>query len=256
MPRKRKNDNMTDDIGMEEKKGSKLMSILIGILIIAVWLIIFAALIKFDVGGFGSSVMRPIFKDVPVINKILPDINTTEDEVSTQDYPYKSMAEAIEYIKKLEKQLAEYKDSESASSTQIADLQAEIERLKIFEESQEAFEQQKKEYYDEVVLGESAIDPDNYRKYYEEIEPDYATELYKQVAEQHLYQEQYKDLSEAYTSMKPAKAAAALYEMTGDIDIIVGILRNMDVAPRAKILDALSDLDTVFCAKITASLAP
>lgn len=65
MPRRNKrNNNTTDDVGVEEKKGNKLVSILIGILIILVWLVIFAALIKFDVGGFGSSVMRPIFKDV------------------------------------------------------------------------------------------------------------------------------------------------------------------------------------------------
>ena len=59
MPRRNKrNNNTTDDVGVEEKKGNKLVSILIGILIILVWLVIFAALIKFDVGGFGSSVMR------------------------------------------------------------------------------------------------------------------------------------------------------------------------------------------------------
>lgn len=108
MPRRNKrNNNTTDDVGVEEKKGNKLVSILIGILIILVWLVIFAALIKFDVGGFGSSVMRPIFKDVPIINKILPDANDTE--VSTDEYPYKNLAEAIDYIKDLEKQIDKYK---------------------------------------------------------------------------------------------------------------------------------------------------
>ena len=107
-----------------------------------------------------------------------------------------------------------------------------------------------------VVFGASAIDYENYKRYYEEIEPDYAAELYKQVAQQYLYDEQYKDLAEAYTNMKPAKAAAALYEMTGNMDIIVGILKNMEADSRAKILNALSDLDAVYCAKITALLAP
>lgn len=218
MPRRNKrNNNTTDDVGVEEKKGNKLVSILIGILIILVWLVIFAALIKFDVGGFGSSVMRPIFKDVPIINKILPDANDTE--VSTDEYPYKNLAEAIDYIKDLEKQIDKYKKSGDDSATQIADLQAEVDRLKTFEDNQTAFEQEKKQYYDEVVFGDSAIDYENYKRYYEEIEPDYAAELYKQVAQQYLYDEQYKDLAEAYTNMKPAKAAAALYEMTGNMDM-------------------------------------
>ena len=220
MPRRNKrNNNTTDDVGVEEKKGNKLVSILIGILIILVWLVIFAALIKFDVGGFGSSVMRPIFKD-------------------------------------LEKQIDKYKKAGDDSATQIADLQAEVDRLKTFEDNQAAFEQEKQQYYNEVVFGASAIDYENYKRYYEEIEPDYAAELYKQVAQQYLYDEQYKDLAEAYTNMKPAKAAAALYEMTGNMDIIVGILKNMEADSRAKILNALSDLDAVYCAKITALLAP
>ena len=254
MPRRNKrNNNTTDDVGVEEKKGNKLVSILIGILIILVWLVIFAALIKFDVGGFGSSVMRPIFKDVPIINKILPDANDTE--VSTDEYPYKNLAEAIDYIKDLEKQIDKYKKAGDDSATQIADLQAEVDRLKTFEDNQAAFEQEKQQYYNEVVFGASAIDYENYKRYYEEIEPDYAAE-YKQVAQQYLYDEQYKDLAEAYTNMKPAKAAAALYEMTGNMDIIVGILKNMEADSRAKILNALSDLDAVYCAKITALLAP
>ena len=42
MPRRNKrNNNTTDDVGVEEKKGNKLVSILIGILIILVWLVIF-----------------------------------------------------------------------------------------------------------------------------------------------------------------------------------------------------------------------
>ena len=246
MPRRNKrNNNTTDDVGVEEKKGNKLVSILIGI---------FAALIKFDVGGFGSSVMRPIFKDVPIINKILPDAADTE--VSTDEYPYKNLAEAIDYIKDLEKQIDKYKKAGDDSATQIADLQAEVDRLKTFEDNQAAFEQEKQQYYNEVVFGASAIDYENYKRYYEEIEPDYAAELYKQVAQQYLYDEQYKDLAEAYTNMKPAKAAAALYEMTGNMDIIVGILKNMEADSRAKILNALSDLDAVYCAKITALLAP
>lgn len=56
--------------------------------------------------------------------------------------------------------------------------------------------------------------------------------------------------------MKPKKAAAALYEMTGDLDKVVAILQCMEVEPRAAILDALSDVDPVFCGKITVLLSP
>lgn len=242
-----------DGIDIEEKKGNKIVTILIAILIIVLWLGLFALFIKLDVGGFGSSVMKPIFKDVPIINKILPD-----DEIVTQEeeYPYKSLAEAINYIKELEKQIKNLTDSGTADNETIADLRAEIERLKVFEESQLEFEKQKEAYYNEVVFGDSAIDYENYKQYYEDINPEYAEVLYQQVLEKYMYDQRYQDLANAYAAMKPAKAAAALYEMTGNLEIVVTILQNMEVEERAKILDALSDVDAVFCGKITVMLSP
>lgn len=239
-------------IDIEEKKGSKLVTMLIALVIITLWLAMFALCIKLDVGGFGSSVMYPIFKDVPVINKILPDEVATEDE----EYPYKSLAEAINYIKELEKEIKNLKDAGDADAEKIADLQAEIDRLKAFEESQLLFEKQKEEYYSEVVFGDNAIDYEYYKQYYEQISPEYAEVLYKQVLEKYLYDERYKDLADAYAAMKPKKAAAALYEMTGNLETVVTILQNMEVESRAKILDALSDIDAVFCGKITVMLTP
>ena len=57
----------------EEKEGGKGGLALVTVLIIIIWLGIIAILIKTDVGGFGSTVLYPILKDVPYINKILPD---------------------------------------------------------------------------------------------------------------------------------------------------------------------------------------
>lgn len=246
---KKKNDNLID---IEEKKGNKFITFLIAILIIALWLGLFALFIKLDVGGFGSSVMRPIFKDVPIIKEILPD----EEVEDGDEYPYKSLAEAINYIKELEKEIKVLKDAGEVNMELIADLEAEIQRLKAFEESQLEFEKIKEEFYDEVVFGTEALDYENYKKYYEEINPDYAEVLYKQVLEKYMYDERYKDLADAYTAMKPKKAAAALYEMTGNLEVVVAILQNMEVEPRAEILGALSDIDAVFCAKITVMLSP
>ena len=244
-----KNDELID---IEEKKGNKFITLLIALVIIVLWLGMFALCIKLDVGGFGSSVMYPIFKNVPVINKILPDKTVDEEE----EYPYNSLAEAINYIKDLEKEIKNLKDSADADAEKIADLQAEIDRLKAFEESQLAFEKQKEQYYNEVVFGDNAIDYEYYKQYYEQISPEYAEVLYKQVLEKYLYDERYKDLADAYATMKPKKAAAALYEMTGNLETVVAILQNMEMEARAKILDALSDTDAVFCAKITVMLSP
>ena len=100
------NDNLNDILGdsfiadSEPKKENKPLSIIITALIILIWIGIFIALIKLDVGGFGSKVLSPVLKNVPVVNKILPK-SAVKDNVS-DDIPYKSIAECAAYIKELE----------------------------------------------------------------------------------------------------------------------------------------------------------
>lgn len=72
MARKKKKDKNVE-VAQEESGGSKLLTILIVIAIVLIWLGIFGVLIKMDVGNFGSEVLAPVIKDVPVINRILPD---------------------------------------------------------------------------------------------------------------------------------------------------------------------------------------
>ena len=255
MAKKKKGETVLEDGTVVEEKGGKLSSILIGIIIVIVWLAILCALIKFDVGGFGSSVMYPIFKDVPVINKILPDVSETDEEDSDK-YPYKSLADAIKYRKELEVEIQDDKDKIAEYEETIADLRAEIERLKQFENEQEEFNRLKEQFYNEVVFGDNALDYEYYKQYYESIDPEYAEKLYKQVVAEYLKDTRYQELADAYAAMKPKKAAAALYEMTGDLDKVVSILQCMEVEPRAAILNALSDIDAVFCGKITVLLSP
>ena len=52
------------EAGLEEE-GSNLPIFLTTIAIVAVWLLILGFLIKLDVGGFGSGVLKPVLKDVP-----------------------------------------------------------------------------------------------------------------------------------------------------------------------------------------------
>lgn len=80
-----------------ESKGSKLTSFLVGLVVVIIWLVIFALLIKMDVGGVGT-MLRPYLKNVPVINQILPDASSEEIADET-GYKFNSIAEAVERIK-------------------------------------------------------------------------------------------------------------------------------------------------------------
>ena len=70
----------------EETVVGKLLIVGVAIIIVAIWLLILGLLIKMDVGGFGSTVLYPVLKDVPVVNKILPSTQEYAEEDSSGTY--------------------------------------------------------------------------------------------------------------------------------------------------------------------------
>ena len=122
-----------------EQGGSNIPIFLTTVAIVGIWLLILCVLIKLDVGGFGSSVLTPILKDVPVVNKILPsDVPLGQGEEETEDEyaGYTNLKEAVEQIKLLELQLEQGDIKSDTLEEENAKLKEEITRLKTFEASQ------------------------------------------------------------------------------------------------------------------------
>lgn len=259
MARKKSKDEINmDDVELDEngepigqEKGGKLMGFLVAVIIIAIWLAIFAILIKMDVGGIGS-MLRPYLKNVPVISMILPD--ATDEQIAEEEgSQYKTLSEALARIKELEKEVDDYKNSGAASSQTVADMQAEINRLKQFEDKQAYYDQLKDEFDREVVYADNAPDIEEYKKWYESIDADNAAELYKEVVQKIQYSQQIKDWAETYSKMEAANAASILEEMTGDTDLVAQILKNMTSTKRAAIM---AEMTPLFAAKITKVMYP
>lgn len=238
---------------IEEEPKSKVASAIVTILIVLIWLAIFVIVIKTDIGGFGSNIVAPVIKDVPVLNKILPEGTVLKDSTKSS---YSSMADAVDYINELEAEVAKYKESGKEKDQTISDLQAENDRLKQFEQQQNEFQAQKNQYYDDVVFGDSAIDYENYVKYYQEIEPEKAESLYKDAIAKYAYDETYTSRAKMYSTMEPANAAAIFCEMTGDMDTVVGILNSMNTNNSSAIMDEITKIDAVYAAKLTKLLLP
>ena len=247
-------DNLeNDELGEDgEKKGGRIPGILIATLIIAIWLVIFGLLIKMDVGGFGSTVLRPLLKNVPVVNKILPAASDQEIAADSGS-KYKNLTEALARIKVLEQELNTYEGSSTNSADKIAELTAEVSRLKIFEDNQANFEALKKKFDEEVVFNAKAPDITQYKTWYESIDAANAATIYQQVLEKINYTQQVKDWADAYSKMEPKNAAAILQEMTGDMNLVSAILLNMKTSQRGLIL---AQMDTVYAAKITKIMYP
>ncbi len=249
MAKKQKNPNL--DVDIEEKEGGKGAVILVVAVLVILWLAILALCIKMDVGGFGSKVMYPVLKNIPGVNKILP--KTEADVVYDADYPYATLADALEQIRALELEIQNHQDQHTTDQTTIEDLTAENNRLKQFETNQAAFEKEKNAYYEEVVYGDKAISTEEYKKYYEGIDPEHAEILYKQVIKDLETSEEVQNYAAAYSAMKPAQAAGIFEAMTDDLELAGEILWSMDSDSRGKILGAM---DKDIAAKITKIMEP
>ena len=240
---------------LEDEEANGISVALVTAIIVAVWVAILALLVKLDVGGFGSKVLYPVLKDVPVVNKILPVDTVTEvDESQSEAYGgYTSLREAVEYIKELEFELQQAQSSGNVSSDEVDSLRAEVARLKTFEDSQVEFQRIKTEFYEEVVYAENGPGPEEYQKYYEAMDPTTAEYLYKQVAAQSEESKEIKDYALAYSEMKPKAAAAIFEEMTDNLDLAARILSVMSADDRGEILGAM---DAKIAAKLTKIMDP
>ena len=246
--------NGTTDEFEEESGGGKVAVLFVTLMIIVIWLAILAVLIHFDVGGFGSTVMQPILKDVPYVNKILP--KTEEEETKTKEdskYPYKTVDEAVAYIKELEKELADAKESNSENDAYVADLEAQAAQWKEYKENEQKFEEEKAKFYKEVVFSDQAPDINEYKKYYESIDPQNAENLYKQVVEQQEKDDDMSDYVKAYSQMKPKQAAAIFDTMTDNLELVAKILSAMKADARG---DILGNMKTDTAAKVTKLMEP
>ena len=237
----------------DEEETGGFSAFLLTFFIVFIWIAILCVVIKLDVGGFGSGVLAPVLKDIPVVNKILPEGTVTEVEDGGAYGGYTSIEEAVNQIHVLEAELESLKSNNTTDSARIAELEAEIERLKTFEANQVEFQRIKTEFYEEVVYAENGPGAEEYQKYYEAMDPTTAEYLYKQVIQQMQESAEIEAYAQAYSEMKPDAAAAIFEAMTDDLDLVSRILSVMTAEERG---DILAEMDPTIAAKLTKIMDP
>lgn len=237
-----------------EDGGNGLVTFFATILIVLLWLAIVCVVIKMDVGGFGSSVLTPILKDVPVINKILPSrapaSGSTDADSGSESYGgYDSIDEAVAYIRQLELELERAQTASNSKDADLESLKAEVLRLQEFEQKQVEFQRIKNEFYQEVVYSDKGPGLDAYLKYYESMDPTTAETLAKQVMLQQQESSQFRTYAQTFAAMKPQKAADALKELN-DVNLAARILDSISVDDRAAILNVMDAETAAMIAKM------
>lgn len=237
----------------EQIDGTNVSVVVVTIFIIIIWLGILCLLVKMDVGGFGSNVLAPVLQDVPVLNKILPSETATETTEDKSYGGYSSIKEAVEQINTLERQLEQAQNANAAYAEQIEALKTENERLQTFEDNQVEFQRIKEQFYEEVVYAENGPGAEEYRAYYEEMDPTTAEALYKQVIQEEAVNNKVKDYVNTFSNMDAASAASILGSMTDNLDLAAEILENLSAATRGSIM---AEMDPAVAARITKIMNP
>ncbi|MBR5421317.1 MAG: hypothetical protein IK115_09240 [Lachnospiraceae bacterium] len=236
-----------------ETTGGGISMFFVTIFIVLIWLAILAILIKLDVGGFGSGVLAPVLKNVPVVNKILPRDTTTETEDLEAYYGYTSLDQAVDQIKALELELQSARTANETYAQDVTLLKGEVERLKSFEDRQVEFERIRTEFFEQVVYAENGPGPDEYRKYYEQMDPATAEYLYQLVVKSSAASAQMADYAAAYAAMQPEEAAAIFNTMGNSLELVGEILWSMTSSQRGAIL---AKMDPDIAAQVTRLMDP
>ncbi|MCR5154563.1 MAG: hypothetical protein K6B75_06940 [Lachnospiraceae bacterium] len=230
----------------KEKKGKGgFGSFIMIFLIILIWLAILALLVKNDVGGVGS-MLRPYIKDVKYLNAILPEVSI-EQQAYENGYPYKTAEEMMNRIKFLEEQVDKLTEENNDYAERQKEMQTELDALRHYEEEYEAFLKIKKDFDRNVVYADNAPSTEEYVKYYAQMYPETAAEIYKELLRQTAIDETVENQAAYFAKMKAAQAAEILSEMTSDIDLVCNILRCMKTQA---VSDILSKMDTLYAARI------
>lgn len=237
----------------EDEEGGGFFTFLATLAIIAVWIAILCVVIKLDVGGFGSNVLTPVLKDIPIVNKILPTPAVQETPSEEDNGEYADIGQATEQIKSLELQLQDSQNQNLALQEEIANLRANVARLEAFEDKQVEFQRLQTEFFRDVVYAENGPGPEEYAKYYEAMDQTTAEYIYRQVIVERQADARIQEYASTYSGMKPAKAAAIFEAMQDDLNLVARILEAMTPEQRGAILENMS---SDVAAKLTKIMNP
>ena len=246
-----------------DQSGGGITSFFLTIAIIVMWLLIMSLLIRLDVGSFGSAVMAPIIRDVPYLNRILPEYARGSTDVyrggdSGTGGGGTSSRSDDAYVRALEEQLAEAQNRSADNKAIIDQQKAEIERLRAFEAQQSAFEAQRAEFYNDIIYNNNSPGAEEYAKYFEMINPELAGEIYKQVVQSEAANSDVQTYANAYAAMKAKEAAAIFDEMVAngsehEVQLAARILLVMGADDRGKIM---GKMQTDNAARLTDIMEP
>lgn len=232
----------------EKKSGG--MGCLVGIIIFLTIVAAIVGIFYANVANSREKLLYPTLRKVGLFENLIPAEVTVEEspyaEYTTEDF--------INEIKAKEDEINQLKIDIKDRDKSITEKSDEITRLKVFEDEQLKFKQEKEAFDLYIAENSSAPSVSDYVTYYEQMYPENAAKIYEQFKKQVINEEELAQYIKTYESMDETRAAEILAEMsTADIDLVVAIFDGMRVSNRAVILENMANDKA---ARISKMLAP
>jgi len=216
-------------------------------LILFFFLAALVSILVFNLFNIRDRYIYPFLSGIPLVGGFIPI--TSEPE----NFGAMTADEMLARINKLDEQLFRANEEIRASAETIDRNNIEINRLKVFEEQQLRFKQEKADF-DRLV---AMADPQAYTDYYESIYPENAEILYPRAAAEASRASKINKYLSDITQMDEVSAAIVFQQLIGtDMDLVVSILQGLDSRKAGAILSELSDRDPRSAASVLKMMAP
>ena len=214
---------------MRESSGKGPVIAFIVFLFLMIGLLV--GILFFNLFGLRDNQLRGFLEKVPVVNNLLPAkeaedplLNMNAEELLTEIAVLKATNESLS---------AEEQRLKSLNETYLK----EIGVLKEFERNQVEFKKDKEAFDREVGF----MDTERYEVYYEQISPENAENIYREVIGINSASKEFKNFVSTYENMDETSAAKIFDQMVRtDLDLVVSILENISSEHRAAILAAMT----------------
>ncbi|MDR1558238.1 MAG: hypothetical protein LBS84_00830 [Clostridiales bacterium] len=226
------------------RKGKKNRRGIASFLILFFILAAIVSVMVFNVFNIRNRYIYPALAKLPLVGGLIPLGDIAED------FSVMSPEEMMARINELEARLYSANAEIETAGETIDKNKTEIARLKVFEEQQLSFKQEKADFDQRVAVG----DPQAYADYYESIYPENAEVLYPRAAAEASRVSEIRKYMGDITAMDEVSAANVLQRMiVSDMDLVVSILRAMDSRGAGNIL---SEMDSDGAASVIKMMAP
>ena len=220
----------------DEKKGGGIAKILTVVFISSfLGLVVAIALILyFNLFNIRDRYVTGWVRNIPIVGTMLiPD----EEEVTLAVDRGAPRNELIAEIERLEVALRQSNERFDLLNESVADLNSEVERLRIFEEERLVLNMEREEFDRLIAHG----DPVNFAQFFENMDPENAEALYRELVVAQQMDREVRRFINTFSAMEDDDAAAIAEEMLarGDMRLVVRILSNLRAEQAGAILAAM-----------------